>query len=201
MRAGLGGRHEVVAGRGSGPGRQVEDVEDDEDQQDQARVGHQRRGESFDAHALAPEATLGLVGAPDQDERRSDVQYQAECEDRAEDPQHALVGQEGFEQGAQPVRVVVEVAGAGVDLQVADHVNQHEQCEHRAGQRHGHLERDVARTWTFRRRHRRDGAWRSDGLVSVRGFVGAWGDDRTHVRTCHRPEGWAGRMWMSLRPR
>ena len=41
----------------------------------------------------------------------------------ADEPQGPLVVQEGLADGAQPVGVVVELAGAEEDLQVAEHVD------------------------------------------------------------------------------
>ena len=65
---------------------------------------------------------------------------QATEQDDPENPQRALVGQQRFEQRAQPMRVGVEMRSTGVDLEISDHVHQDERCEHDPGERHDELQ-------------------------------------------------------------
>ena len=73
-----------------------------------------------------------LRGADDVEEERRD---QAD----AQDPQEHGPGSERLAEGAEPLGVLVEVRGAQVDLEVADHVEQDEAQEHDPGDGHDPL--------------------------------------------------------------
>jgi hypothetical protein len=64
------------------------------------------------------------------------VNQQKDGEAGPEDPQEPLVAQEGLSELAQSLRVVIEGLGSEIDLEVAEHVNDHEQHEDRTRYSH-----------------------------------------------------------------
>ena len=82
---------------------------------------------------------------PGDGERAVDVQDQGSKKGDAEDPQHALVWNEGVTDLAQEFTVLVDRVVAVVmlwheDLQVTDHVDQHEPTKNQASDGHGELQ-------------------------------------------------------------
>ena len=126
---GLGG---VVAGEGLGgdwlgADRQIEEVGDEEGEDEDAGHGHEsgrERGEASAADAASAELATGAAGAEEERGGRVDVEDEAHRQDDPEQPEHELFGHEGLEGVAQPARVAVEVGAAGVDLEVAEEVDQ-----------------------------------------------------------------------------
>src|SRR3546814_14233146 len=67
---------------------------------------------------------------------RVDVQHERHDDARAEEPAAPGAGEEGHEQLAEELAVVVERLGTEVHIQVAEGVEEHEAPDHEPGDRH-----------------------------------------------------------------
>ena len=137
---------ERVGRRRSDTHGEIQDVEDDESQQHNAGDNHGAGSKGVQAtHEVgAADLTAGLVCTPGDGERAVDVQDQGSKKGDAEDPQHALVRNEGVTDLAQEFAVLVDrvvaVMHGHEDLQVTDHVDQHEPTKNQASDGHGELQ-------------------------------------------------------------
>jgi hypothetical protein len=121
---------------GVDPEREVHQVVDDEEEQDDAAPAHRARGVAGLAplHLAIAHRPRGVVH-DGQAPGRPDVQRHRDEQDSPRHPQQHAVSE-----GAQGLGVAVERLRAQVDLQVPEHVADHEAEEDHSGQGHHDLE-------------------------------------------------------------